>query len=163
MAAAVWPAGWLIGLLLILAPAAAAQTVYRWVDEDGGVHYGDQPDAGREAEAIALPRQPDAAQVEAARQRQEQIRTQANELADQRIRLETERLKAAERQQRELEQAEQEQRLRRLEEEAEYRSNWSWGIPWYRPRPPHRPPGQRPPGDRPGPPVRPQALKPPPK
>lgn len=33
----------LFTLLLLAAPLALAQTVYRWVDENGVVHYSDQP------------------------------------------------------------------------------------------------------------------------
>jgi hypothetical protein len=33
----------LFTLMLLLAPLALAQTVYKWVDEDGQVHYSDQP------------------------------------------------------------------------------------------------------------------------
>lgn len=35
----------LAGLLLLLPLAAGAQGVYRWVDKDGKVHYGDSPPA----------------------------------------------------------------------------------------------------------------------
>ena len=38
---------------LLAAGAAAAQEAYRWVDEDGVVHYSDRPREG--AEAIVLP------------------------------------------------------------------------------------------------------------
>jgi hypothetical protein len=38
---------------LFVASAAAAQEAYRWVDEDGVVHYSDRPREG--AEAIVLP------------------------------------------------------------------------------------------------------------
>ena len=38
---------------LLAAAAAAAQEAYRWVDEDGVVHYSDRPREG--AEAIQLP------------------------------------------------------------------------------------------------------------
>ena len=40
-------------LCLFAATAAAAQEAYRWVDEDGVVHYSDRPREG--AEAIVLP------------------------------------------------------------------------------------------------------------
>ena len=44
----------LVTLLCLLAAAAAvAQEAYRWVDEDGVVHYSDRPREG--AEAIVLP------------------------------------------------------------------------------------------------------------
>ena len=40
--------------LLVCAATASAQEVYRWVDEDGVVHYSDQPPPGDEAEPVAL-------------------------------------------------------------------------------------------------------------
>ncbi len=42
-----------IVLCLFAAASAAAQEAYRWVDEDGVVHYSDRPREG--AEAIVLP------------------------------------------------------------------------------------------------------------
>ena len=48
--------------ILLLFGLLAASTVlaqaYRWVDEDGVVHFGDRPppDAGTQAEAIVLPK-----------------------------------------------------------------------------------------------------------
>ena len=43
----------LLVLALLAASAALAQEAYRWVDEDGVVHYSDRPREG--AEQIALP------------------------------------------------------------------------------------------------------------
>lgn len=39
-------------LLLALATAAGAQSMYRWVDKGGKVHYGDRPPAAGEASRI---------------------------------------------------------------------------------------------------------------
>lgn len=50
-----------MGTLLLLAWAGASGQVYRWVDEDGVVHYSDQPHEGAEeielepAPAISMP------------------------------------------------------------------------------------------------------------
>jgi glutaredoxin len=41
--------------LALLAPAANAQTMYRWVDKDGKVHYSDQPPP-KEIKKVAQPR-----------------------------------------------------------------------------------------------------------
>lgn len=35
-------------LLLLILPALAGAEIYRWVDEDGDVHYGDRPPKGAE-------------------------------------------------------------------------------------------------------------------
>lgn len=168
MPAAVTPP--LLGLLLLAGAAgspAAEQTVYRWLDDDGIVHYGQEPPAGRPAEAIEVPGGPSDEALEEAQERQQRIRQQANELADQRIRLEGERLEQSRRRQQEMELEEYERRLRELEERDD-RVPWYGGRPWY-PPPPGRPPGQRPPGHRPPgqkPPGRPgkgPGLKPAPK
>ena len=43
-----------IACSVLLSAAAAAQQVYRWVDEDGVVHYSDQPPPEDGAESIQL-------------------------------------------------------------------------------------------------------------
>lgn len=40
-----------LALALVL-PAFAAQTIYKWVDEDGTVHYGERPPEGVAAEPV---------------------------------------------------------------------------------------------------------------
>jgi len=59
----------LLVLSLLAAAAATAQEAYRWVDEDGIVHYSDRPEEG--AEAILLPR-PNVATTRPLRQPQAQ-------------------------------------------------------------------------------------------
>ena len=51
----------LIGIILIffLSPAAQAAGVYKWVDEQGKVHYGDRP-GNNNASKIAAPSSPPA-------------------------------------------------------------------------------------------------------
>jgi len=43
---------WLAIILMIAAFGAAAQTMYRWVDKDGHVHYSDKPPAAGEAAKV---------------------------------------------------------------------------------------------------------------
>ena len=60
-------------LILCFASAAATAEVYKWVDEQGKVHYGDRPPArGTHADTLALPPAPpaDAEVVERAFMRQ---------------------------------------------------------------------------------------------
>lgn len=46
----------LIGAFVIWAPQSAAQDeVYRWVDENGVVHYGDRAPQQKEAEVVSIP------------------------------------------------------------------------------------------------------------
>ena len=56
----------LVPALLLCAAAASAQ-VYKWVDEDGVIHYSDQPVAG--AELVTLPKRSNGNTVAAPRQR----------------------------------------------------------------------------------------------
>ena len=85
-------------LVLCLASAAVTAEVYKWVDEQGKVHYGDRPPArGTQADTLALPPTPsaDAEVVERAfmrrrlldafeAERQEEQQTQAEAEAAQR-------------------------------------------------------------------------------
>lgn len=59
----------LLGLGLGCAFSAGAETVYRWVDQDGVVHFGGEPpadvpstivSAGRDTSGLAAPTEPDA-------------------------------------------------------------------------------------------------------
>jgi hypothetical protein len=60
--------GNLTALLLLLFVGGAVAAVYKWMDESGRVHYGDQPPAGSDAQSIALPESPTQKEVEQARQ-----------------------------------------------------------------------------------------------
>lgn len=46
------PSGILALCLLLLAPALAAEEVYKWVDDDGVTHYGTRAPTGREASSF---------------------------------------------------------------------------------------------------------------
>jgi hypothetical protein len=61
-------------LLIILIAGVASAQVYRWVDEEGGVHFGDRPPESAEPEEVILPRGPSEEEVQAA---QEQVREAA--------------------------------------------------------------------------------------
>lgn len=48
-----WTSNWLaLGLVVLTLPAAAAGTVYRWVDAAGQVHYSDSPQVGAKAVSV---------------------------------------------------------------------------------------------------------------
>lgn len=40
--------------LSLFSPALEAQTIYKWVDENGTVHYGERPPEGVEAEPVSV-------------------------------------------------------------------------------------------------------------
>jgi len=61
-------------LLIILVAGLASAQVYKWVDEEGGVHFGDRPPESAEPEEVILPRGPSEEEVKAA---QEQVREAA--------------------------------------------------------------------------------------
>ena len=58
-------------LLIILVAGLASAQVYRWVDEEGGVHFGDRPPETAKPEEVILPKGPPEEEVRAA---QEQFR-----------------------------------------------------------------------------------------
>ena len=52
MSKAITRFGFCILLLSFLAPVMAQQTIYKWTDEDGVVHFGESPPPGVDAEVI---------------------------------------------------------------------------------------------------------------
>ena len=58
-------------LLIILVAGIASAQVYKWVDEEGGVHFGDRPPESATPEEVILPEGPSEEEVRAA---QEQFR-----------------------------------------------------------------------------------------
>lgn len=64
---------------LALTGAAAASDIYRWVDADGNVHYGDKP-VGAQSERLAIESKPtDQARVAAQAQARVEARAQKRE------------------------------------------------------------------------------------
>lgn len=61
---------------LVSLPQQAYSQVYKWVDEDGKVHYGDQPPMDRDAERVEVTvSKSDASNEQAAEQRRERLKT----------------------------------------------------------------------------------------
>lgn len=58
-------------LLIILVAGIASAQVYRWVDEEGGVHFGDSPPENADSEEVVIPPGPSEEKTRAA---QEQFR-----------------------------------------------------------------------------------------
>lgn len=66
-------------LTLAVSSAALAGDIYKWVDDDGNVHYGDKP-AGTQPERLAIDSRPtDPARIAAQTQARAEARTQARE------------------------------------------------------------------------------------
>lgn len=66
-------------LTLALSSAALAGDIYKWVDDDGNVHYGDKP-AGTQSERMAIVSRPtDPSRIAAQTQARAEARTQARE------------------------------------------------------------------------------------
>ncbi len=66
-------------LTLAVSGAALAGDIYKWVDADGNVHYGDKP-AGAQSERMAIDSRPtDRARVSAQTQARAEARMQARE------------------------------------------------------------------------------------
>ncbi len=72
-------AGLLLSCLLVL-PAGAQETVYKWVDADGIPHYSDQPPPSIDAEALPIRyRRTDRAAVQASVREQADLRVAASQ------------------------------------------------------------------------------------
>ena len=88
-----------VALLALLAPLAApGAEIYRWVDDEGGVHYSQQPPGDREAERVKGARAP--AEDPARRQQEIEALMESNKYSVYKQRLEREDA-AVERRQRE--------------------------------------------------------------
>lgn len=55
-------------LLIILVAGIASAQVYRWVDEEGGVHFGDRPPESAKPEEVILPKGPSEEETRAAQE-----------------------------------------------------------------------------------------------
>ncbi len=64
---------WMV-LLLVWTTAATAGGVYKWVDDQGRVHYGEQPPSGGQAQQMQVQQAPPAAEApdDATRQERQQ-------------------------------------------------------------------------------------------
>ena len=60
--------GNLVTLLLLLIAGVTGAAVYKWVDESGGVHYGDRPSKGSNAQSVPTPKGPSQEEIDRARQ-----------------------------------------------------------------------------------------------
>jgi hypothetical protein len=68
---------------LVIAPTAVAD-IYKWVDSDGNVHYGDCPPADCEPEKMQLAPAPSQQEIEEAQRRLDRLRQSAGEAQERR-------------------------------------------------------------------------------
>ena len=52
-----------IALIVLLFSTSLSAEVFRWVDENGKVHFGDRPPMGQKTETLDLPKGPDQSQA----------------------------------------------------------------------------------------------------
>lgn len=68
-------------LLLSLLPiAASAGSIYKWTDEQGKIHYSDQPIGNKNAKKIEVPAPPSKEEIECAKERHERMKQEAERL-----------------------------------------------------------------------------------
>jgi len=91
-----------LAVLLALADTATAETIYKWVDDQGITHYGDEPPSGTDAQRIEASEEPSSSETERA---QQQLETTTERLEERR-RERLEERRAAQREQRKREQRE---------------------------------------------------------
>lgn len=134
--------------LCAMAPAASAQ-MYRWVDENGVVNYGDRPPPARAKGARAVSENAGSLSVVPGISKDEMQRLRERD--------EQQRIQQLERENEELRARDRARAAKPPETVVQEVYVPAYGYPGAA-RPPHRPPGVRPepPVNRPKPPVRPQ-------
>lgn len=115
-----------LALLLCLLPLSAAGEVYKWIDDDGTVHYGQKPPAGQQAETVKPQSSVDTeAARESFRQRQEELQSRDEQRAEKKKTEAEEEKKAAARKERcqaakrALEQMQTQNRIQYINDEGE--------------------------------------------
>lgn len=71
---------WFFLPALLLAMVVSAGGLYKWVDEQGGVHYSDKPPDGAKARELEIPHSPSREEVDSAQQRAEQMKKDAAQM-----------------------------------------------------------------------------------
>ncbi|MDX1824600.1 MAG: DUF4124 domain-containing protein [Thiohalomonadales bacterium] len=128
--------------LLLTISTTNAQQIYKWIDEDGNVHYSDRPDPSAQTEQINIKPSQNPERSENPEETIKRLQNASNDLE-------------ASRQQREASRAKEQEALRKksatnAEQEKETdkresnRDRWYYGRYPQRPRPPTRPPIQPP-------------------
>ena len=85
----------LVAVSLTIAPVAAMSEIYKWVEADGSVHYGDAPPRTKNARLVGRIRAPSAL-CRACRKEKDRLREREDQLRLQRLEREVEELRARE-------------------------------------------------------------------
>ena len=136
-------------LLFSVSIPIAAQQIYKWVDDNGNVHYSDHPDPDVQAEQIFIKPSPDSRSNQDSDEAIKRLQATSNELEASRQQRETARAKEQEKIRKEREQsAKQEKETDKRESQ---RDRWYYGGFPQRPptRPPVKPPNKPPVKPRP--------------
>jgi hypothetical protein len=127
-------------LLFTISTPTVAQQIYKWVDDNGNVHYSDRPDPDAQAEEVFIKPSPDARSNEEPDEAIKRLQATSNELEASRQERETARAKQQEKLRKETElNAKQEKETDKRESQ---RDRWYYGG--FPQRPPTRPPVQPP-------------------
>jgi len=130
-------------LCLIFPTTLFSASVYKWTDEAGEVHYSDKP-LSPLTETIKLTAEPEAKQIENAKQREIILRNTANDLQSNRLQRESRQQKleqGKQKQQRKEKQQARENEIKKEEEQREgnneghYQKQWQQQMPSQRPLP----------------------------
>jgi len=71
--------GHLVALLLLLVGALAVADTYKWVDDSGKVHYGDNPPSGINTQIVIIPEGPSEEDIELQQQQIKELREKYEE------------------------------------------------------------------------------------
>ncbi len=126
-------------LLLIFPGMLQATAIYKWIDKNGDTHYSDTP-PDRLAKKIDIRPEPDAKEIEQAKQREKILRNAAEDLQKNRKQREIRQLEAERKkrtQQRKKEQQTQAEEKKR--ETREGRSEGHYQKQWQQQLPPRHP------------------------
>jgi len=131
----------LISLLLVLPTLLQATEIYKWVDENGDIHYSDTPQS-RLAEKIDIRPKPDAEKIEQAKQREAILRKAAEDLQSSREQRQTrqreakrEKQKQQRKKDRQAQAEEKKKELREDRSEGYYQKQWQQQLPHQHPAP----------------------------
>jgi len=126
-------------LLLVFPAMLQAAAIYKWIDENGDIHYSDTPQ-NQLAEKIDIEPGPDAEKIEQAKQREAILRKAAADLQSNREQRETRQQEAKREKQKQQRKKEQQAQAKEKKREArEGRSEGHYQKQWQQQLPPRHP------------------------